>query len=117
LEEVSVIPSELKNEPPKILFANEPTVLILIDGEPVLKEAEKGYELVENTGALIVRETASKNYYLKGGDFWYLSKTATGPWEEVKKVPSKVKGIAKKAEAERGGRKQTIRMVRHQTLP
>ncbi len=100
IEEVSVIPADLKNDPPKILFANEPTVLILIDGDPVLKEAEKGYELVENTGALIIKETKSNKLFLKGGDFWYQSNAATGPWEEVKKVPSNVKGIAKKAEAD-----------------
>ncbi len=74
IEEVSVIPADLKNDPPKILFANEPTALIMIDGEPVLKEAEKGYELVENTGALIIKDSKKNTYYLKGGEFWYQSK-------------------------------------------
>ena len=100
IEEVSVIPTDLKNDPPKILFANEPTALILIDGQPVLKEAENGYELVENTGALIIRVAKKNTYYLKGGKFWYRSNEATGPWETVEKVPSKVKSIAKKAEPE-----------------
>lgn len=100
IEEVSVIPADLKNDPPKILFANEPTALIMIDGEPVLKEAEKGYELVENTGALIIKESKKNTYYLKGGEFWYQSNAAKGPWENAKKVPSKVSAIAKKAEPE-----------------
>ncbi len=101
LEEVSVTTSELNNTPPKILFANEPTALILIDGEPKLKEVEKGYELVENTGAFILKETKSNLFYLKGGDFWYQSKSALGSYESVKSVPSKVASISKKAEPEK----------------
>src|SRR6056297_1753826 len=100
IDEVSVIPDNLKNDPPKIRFANEPTALILIDGEPVLKEAEKGFALVENTGALIIKNNKDNTYYLKGGEFWYQSTAATGPWENTDKVPSKVKSIAKKAEPE-----------------
>ncbi|MFH6767867.1 hypothetical protein V8G56_03885 [Gaetbulibacter aquiaggeris] len=100
LEEVSVTTSELNNAAPKILFAKEPTALILIDGEPKLKEVEKGYELVENTGAFILKEAKTNNYYLKGGDFWYQSKAVLGPYSTVKKVPSKIEGISKKAEPE-----------------
>lgn len=98
LDEVSVTPADLKNDPPRIRFANEPTALILIDGEPVLKDAEKGYALVENTGALIIKKNKNNTYYLKGGEFWYQSAAATGPWKNTDKVPSKVKSIAEKAE-------------------
>ena len=101
IEEVSVIPANLKNDPPNIRFANEPTALILIDGEPVFKEAEKGYALVENTGALIIKKANNDTHYLKGGEFWYQSKSATGPWETTEKVPSKVRALAKKAEPEK----------------
>lgn len=69
LNEVSVTISELNTSPPKILFANVPSALILIDGEPKLKEVEKGYELVENTGAFIMKESKTNQFYLKGGDF------------------------------------------------
>ena len=56
LEEVSVNTSELNNEAPTILFSNEPAVLILIDGEPKMKAAESGYEIVENSDAFIIKE-------------------------------------------------------------
>ena len=59
LEEVSVTISELKNDPPKIIFATEPTALILIDGVPKFKDAEKGVQLVENTDIEINSEIAS----------------------------------------------------------
>mgnify|MGYP000966741132 CR=1 FL=1 len=41
LDEVSVSIANLNNKPPKIIFSTEPTVLILIDGEPKLKKVEK----------------------------------------------------------------------------
>lgn len=101
LEEVSVTTTELNNSPPKIVYAKEPTAIILIDGTPKFKEVEKGYALVENTGAFIIRDEKSKVIYLKGGDFWYESKDAMGPWKSASKVPSKIKSIAKKAEPEK----------------
>jgi hypothetical protein len=101
LEEVSVSSGVLENTPPAIRFATEPTVLIRIDGEPRLRAAEKGYELVENTGAFIARETKTNQFYLKGGEFWYASGAALGPWEPVSRVPSKIKAMAKKAEPEK----------------
>lgn len=101
LEEVSVIPENLKNDPPNMIFAHEPTALIMIDGKPMLKEAEKGYELVVNTGAFIAREVKSDTYYLNGDEFWYKSKAVIGPWETTKKVPSKVKSLKKKSESEK----------------
>jgi hypothetical protein len=107
LEEVSITTSELNNTPPKIIYANEPTALILIDGEPKLKEVEKGYELVENTGAFIIKDVKKNNFYLKGGEFWYQSKAALGPWESVKKVPSKVKKVSKKAVPEKKGEEES----------
>lgn len=101
LQEVSVNTSDLNNTPPKIIFANEPTALILIDGSPKFKEAEKGFQLVENTGAFIAKEVKTNSVYFKGGDFWYKSEDAMGPWKRVSKVPSKIKSMAKKAEPEK----------------
>lgn len=103
LDEVSVILSKLNNNPPRIIFKNEPTALIQIDGEPVLKEVEKGFELVENTGAFIIKSKETNLFYLRGGEFWYQSKAVLGPWESTEKVPSKVKSIAKKAESKNEG--------------
>lgn len=100
MEEVSVPSDEYQNDPPKILFANEPSVLIVVDGEPKFREAEKGYALVENTGAFIARETASGQLYIKGGPFWYTATSIDGPWKETGKVPSKLEKMAKKAEPE-----------------
>ncbi len=101
LEEVSVTTSDLNNTAPKIIYAQEPTAIILIDGTPKFREVEKGFELVENTGAFIIKDQKSNNVYLKGGEFWYESKDAMGPWKSASKIPSKIKSIAKKAEPEK----------------
>ncbi|MBU2949177.1 hypothetical protein KO493_00495 [Tamlana agarivorans] len=98
LDEVSVNNAELKNEAPSIIFSNEPAVLILIDGEPKLKAAVSGYEIVENSDTFIIKESKTNTFYLKGGKFWYSSKQAMGPWDTAEKVPSEIKKIAKKAE-------------------
>lgn len=100
LEEVSGPSDDLKNDPPKILFADEPTALILIDGEARFREAEKGYELVENTGAFIAREKASGQLYLRGGEFWYTAASVQGPWRATAKIPSRVEAMARKAESQ-----------------
>ncbi|WP_089382604.1 hypothetical protein [Lutibacter agarilyticus] len=98
LKQVTVNTSELNNEAPTIVFSNEPAVLILIDGEPKLKAAESGYELVENSDTFIIKKLKSNTFYLKGGQFWYTAKQVIGPWTTIDKVPSKIKKIAKKAQ-------------------
>lgn len=98
LDEVTADQDLLKNEPPTFLFAKEPTVLILIDGEPKFKEAENGYEVIINSSALIIKETKSNSYFLKGGDVWYSSKNINDSWTVIDKAPSSIRKIAKKAE-------------------
>ncbi len=102
LEEVSTYSADLKTEPPVIIFSSEPAVLIFIDGEPSLRMASKGYELVQNTSSFIARETKSENYYLKGGDFWYYADDPLGPWKTTAKVPSRIKKLAKEASIDSG---------------
>ena len=59
----------LKVEPPKILYASFPAVLVTIDGEPILHaiEDEKKLERVINTPFLIILDKKSKLYWLDGG--------------------------------------------------
>jgi hypothetical protein len=95
----------LKNDPPKIVIANEPTTLVMIDGAPrqqpmTAPAAQAKLERVVNTPALIVYHPASKSYYLAGGgDLWYAASAATGPYAPATKVPSEVAGLAPKPDA------------------
>ena len=99
LEEIKTnerINGELNNAPPVIYYRSNPTVLVVIDGEPILKEVEKTkLESVINTPFLILKK--KDDYYIKGGQYWYTSKTLISKdWEVTKKVPNDVEKAAKK---------------------
>ncbi|WP_163717796.1 DUF3300 domain-containing protein [Mangrovibacterium lignilyticum] len=86
---------QLNNQSPTIYFRREPTVLVSIDGEPILKKVENSkMEYVVNTPFFIVK-TGNK-YFLKGGEYWYTSqKLITEDWTETKSVPNEVIELSK----------------------
>lgn len=98
LEEVENLKSlsdQFKNDPPNIYFRKDPSVLLLIDGDPILKkDDDSGLEYVVNTSFFIVKNNDGK-YYINGGDFWYSSKEILTGWNEIKKPPSIVATFAK----------------------
>ena len=75
MNEVSANLAEgLNNEAPEIIFATAPTMLILVDGDPIFEEIENTtYERVVNTPFFVVKDTKKGNYYINGGDSWYVS--------------------------------------------
>ena len=74
----------LKSTPPRMLFSNEPAVLLLYAGKP-LEQPIPGTELrrVVNTPMFVVLDPSTRRYYLSGGTFWYDSAAATGPFVPV----------------------------------
>jgi hypothetical protein len=82
------LPSEnLSTTPPKIIYSNKPSTLVLIEGEPKLKEnAEMGVELVMNTPFTIAK--VKDLYYLNGSEKWYSAKDINGPWTYIKSIPT-----------------------------
>jgi hypothetical protein len=92
----SKLSSKLDNDPPKIYYRTKPTVLIVIDGDPIYKEIEGSkLETVINTPFLIIKD--KKNFYIHGGEYWYKSdKIITEKWSVTKSVPKDVEKVAKK---------------------
>ena len=89
---------QFNNTPPTIYFETSPAVLVIIDGEPVLKELENSpYKYVVNTPYFILSDSKSGNNYLKGGNWWYVSKSLTSEWASTESVPQEVKKIADQA--------------------
>jgi len=87
----------LNNEAPEIIFATTPTMLILVDGDPIFEEIEKThYERVVNTPFFVVKDTKKGNYYVNGSESWYVSDNFDS-WEVTTKVPNKLEQIAKEA--------------------
>ncbi|MCY1721934.1 hypothetical protein OU798_16390 [Prolixibacteraceae bacterium Z1-6] len=81
---------QLRNEAPEIYYRDNPTVLVIIDGEPILKEVDNTkLESVINTPFLILKKKDA--YYIKGGKHWYESKTlVSNNWDVRKRVPNDV---------------------------
>jgi hypothetical protein len=78
--------NNLSTNPPKIIYSKKPSTLVLIEGDPKLKEnKEMGVELVMNTAFTIAK--VKDLYYLNGSGKWYSSKDMNGPWKYVKSIP------------------------------
>ncbi|MCK5375681.1 MAG: carbohydrate-binding family V/XII, partial [Acidobacteria bacterium] len=95
-EQQSLAATNFDDSPPVILFTDEPTVLISIDGEPRFQELEKtGVQTVINTPFLIAQDPdKTDRYYLyAGADSWYEARAVNGPWNSTTKVPKKIKQL------------------------
>jgi uncharacterized membrane protein YgcG len=98
-EEQATAGQDLKNDPPRIIFSTKPAVLVLIDGQPVLRPAEeKDIQRVINTRALILVDSKKNTYYLTLMDGWVEGPSAEGPWTYAKDVPSDVNKVREKLE-------------------
>lgn len=98
LQNVSNKSENLNNEAPEIIFSTKPAVLITIDGDPQWKDVPNAsYQYVINTPFFIVQDTRTKTNYLKGGDFFYISKNVLSGWQYLQSPPSEVVKMAQEA--------------------
>ena len=73
----------VKNDPPQILFRPAPSMLVLIDGEPALREVKDapGLQRILNTSALIFFEKSSSTYSLRALGRWWQAPALDGAWK------------------------------------
>ena len=84
----------LNNDPPNILYVNEPASLVMVDGEPILKPIENTELMaVINTPFPMVFRKTDKTYYLIGKETWYRSKNISGRWQETSDPPADVAAL------------------------
>jgi len=77
----------LKNNAPEIIYAAQPSILVLIDGPPKLQRNDNwGLDAVVNTPFTIVK-TNNGTFYLYGGKNWYKGPSATGPFDYTERTP------------------------------
>lgn len=76
----------IKNEPPRILISTVPAMLILIDGDPVLRKTDGDIERVINTRPLLLK--AGSAYYLHVFDGWMEAQSLSGTWSVAKSPPT-----------------------------
>jgi len=83
-------PVILKNDPPVIVFATAPTMLVPVDGLPRWSPVgSTGLERIVNTRALVLRD-AKGLHYLHLYDGYVVAPGLDGPWTVEKSVPAAV---------------------------
>ncbi len=93
-EQSTEFSEKLDHAPPRIIFEDESAVLVLIDGEPILKDIEDTrIQYVVNTPYFILYNQADGFYYLKGGDWWYRAGRVTDTWRKIDNPPASVQQI------------------------
>jgi len=91
----------VKNDPPQIVFAERPTLLIYVDGSPAWRQvAGTNYERLLNTRPLLLRDS-SATVYLHLFDGWLEAQTLEGPWNVLGGKPSGLDAAAAIAQEER----------------
>jgi hypothetical protein len=70
--------------PPRMVFSQEPAVLLVFDGAPIERPVESTeLRRVVNTPMLVLFDPGTRSYYLSGGKFWYAAPAAAGPYAPV----------------------------------
>ena len=84
----------LGGKPPKIFVRTNPAVLILIDGEPVLRKVE-GTNLMRviNSPAVIVLDPTTTQYFLRGDGYWMTAANLNGPWTKAAHPPDALASV------------------------
>lgn len=99
---------QFKNDPPKIIYRDKATTLVILNGEPkIQKDKDLDADRVVNSPNLIFKEGSQWNLYL--GGVWYKSATITEGWKnnnDLSKKLQSVNGQIKKQEREANGGKE-----------
>ena len=97
----------LNTTPPHIFVRDNPAVLILIDGEPVLRKVpDTKFMRVINTPAMIVLEPDSGRYFLRGEGYWMTAEDIHGPWTKALNPPGSLEKLLEQAQPSTGAASQ-----------
>ncbi len=89
----------LSSDPPQIFVRENPAVLILIDGEPVMQKVpDSTFMRVVNTPAMLVLDPGSGRYFLRGEGYWMTAAAVKGPWRKATDVPGSLSALLDPAE-------------------
>lgn len=100
--------NQFNNDPPKIIYTDKQTTLVLLDGAPkVQHDKDLDAERVVNSPNLIFKEGNFWNLYL--GGIWYMSSSVTEGWKPNTSLSKKLQSVneqIKKQEKEANGGKE-----------
>ena len=78
----------LGTNPPKVYVSQNPAILILIDGQPVMQKVkDTNLMRVINTPAVIVLDPATGQYFLQGDGYWMTAPNLSAPWTKAVNPP------------------------------
>ena len=104
LDEAEVVmekSQKLNNTPPKVYYRQKPTILITIDGDPIWKEeSSKNLKYCANSPFFIAQDLKSGNYYINGGDNWYVTTTPPTGWKPTEQVSKNILNFAEENKPE-----------------
>jgi hypothetical protein len=80
---------QLNNEPPKIFAGFQPSILLSVNGEPVLSEVPNtNLKFVVNTQWPLFFDQGNSAYYVAVGQQWLTASSLEGQWSPTKKLPA-----------------------------
>ncbi len=104
-QEQAYASDDLKNDPPKIIYAAQPTTLVLMDGEPKLQDdKELKLKRVINSAFLIVQSNEDKKYYLNGGTNWFVSASMKEGYQPAASLPQSIKNLDQQMKKQQEGK-------------
>lgn len=88
------------DEAPRIVYRDQPALLVPVDGEPALREIDgTSYSRVINTRAFLVLDRATNRYSLAVAKTWFEAPAIDGPWGRVAAAPAGLEGLRDEAAA------------------
>ncbi len=96
LPEVEGNEEAYKADSPVVYFRQVPSVLVLIDGDPIFTALE-GFDLeyIANSAFFITKDK-NKNLYLRGSGMWFVSDDLGGPWKLTSDLPDEVAKVSQR---------------------
>src|SRR6267142_114154 len=85
---------QLNNDPPKIFVGYRPSILLSVNGEPVLSVVPNtNLQFVVNTQWPLFLDEGSSTYYLAVGQQWLTSSRLDGQWSATKELPPEMSKV------------------------
>src|ERR1041385_8958273 len=85
---------QLNNDPPKIFVGYRPSILLNVNGDPVLSTVPNtNLQFVVNTQWPLFLDESASTYYLAVGQQWLTASKLDGQWSATKKLPPEMSKV------------------------
>jgi len=85
---------QLNNDPPKIFVGYRPSILLSVNGDPVLSVGSNtNLHFVVNTQWPLFLDESASTYYLAVGQQWLTASKLDGQWSPTKKLPPEMSKV------------------------